>query len=40
MEKNFEVALDDFINDWVKKVDIDEIISALELKLMALNEDG
>lgn len=41
MEKSFEEALDDLINSWLKAGGkIDAVLSALELKVMALKEEG
>lgn len=40
MDKNFAEALDDLINDYIDGGGIDEIVSALELKLMALKEEA
>jgi hypothetical protein len=39
MKKTFEEALGDLINEYLKTESKDSVMSAMELALMALNED-
>ena len=40
MPENFMEALGDLLAEWAEKADREEMISALELQLMALNEES